>query len=118
TFDVVADGLEQGGVHHAAPEKLEPARLLAKPATAAVAALTFHVELCRRLGVRKEAWPESRLDPGIEELLGERIQCTLQVAQTDALVDDQALNLGEHRRVRRVEVAAAEEQARGKPPHR
>ena len=66
----------------------------------------------------KEARPEPRLDVGVEELLRERVERALEIAEADALVDDQPFDLREHRRVRRVEVVAAIDAARRDDPHR
>ena len=44
--------------------------------------------------------------PGAEEALGELGEHALQVGHRDVLVDEEALDLVEHRRVRRVVVAA------------
>src|SRR5712664_868492 len=51
---VVADGLEDGRMHHAAAEDLEPPRVLAGPAARAGAALATDVDLGARLRVREE----------------------------------------------------------------
>ena len=55
---------------------------------------------------------------GVEEALGERVQRALEIAEADALVDDEAFDLREHRRVRRVEVVAAVDAARRDDAHR
>src|SRR5437867_3127418 len=59
---VVADGLEDGWMHHAAAKDLEPPRVLAGPAARAGAALATDVDLGARLGVREEARTEADAD--------------------------------------------------------
>src|SRR5215831_758249 len=104
---VVADVFEEHRMHHAAAEDLHPSGLLAQPAALPVAALTLDVHLGGGLGVWEEARAKTRLDLAVEEALRERVQRALEVRQTDALVDDEALDLREHRRMSRVEVVAA-----------
>src|SRR4030095_15272132 len=103
-------------MHHAAAEQFDPARVLAQWAAGSVTALALRVEFGGGLRVRKEARPESRPHAGAEEALGERIQRALEVAQTDALVYDEAFDLGEHRRVRGVDRVAPVHT--GRPHHR
>ena len=71
------------------------------------------VELRRRLGEREVARPQARREAGAEERLGERLDRAGQVGQRDVAVDDEPLDLVEHRHVRGVGRVAAEHPARG-----
>src|SRR6187431_133487 len=51
TLWIVADGFEDGWMHHAAAQDLDPSGVLAERAARAVAALAFDVEFGRRLRV-------------------------------------------------------------------
>ena len=86
-------------MHHAAAENLQPVVAFAEADFALVAA-ALDVDLERRLGEREERRPEPHLDVvDLEERLAEFLQDPFQVAEMRALVDDQALDLMEHRRV-------------------
>ena len=87
-------------VHHAGAEDLEPAAGLADRGG-------VDVDLHRRLGEREVRGAEAHLDVvDLEERLAELLQRPLQVAEVGRLVDDQSLDLVEHRRVRRITVDA------------
>ena len=93
-------------VHHAAAEHFQPVRALANFDDAA-GALALHVHLRRRLRERKEV----RTEPGrhivdLEEGLHEIHKAALEVAHMDSLLDHEAFDLMEHRRMRRVPVIA------------
>ena len=117
---VVADGLEHRRVHHAAAEDLEPAGPLAhatvQPRPAARSAADVH--LGAGLGVREEARTEPQLALGAEQLAQNGEQRALQIGERDVLADDQPFDLGEHRRVREVEVVAPVDAAGRDQPHR
>src|SRR5215470_4988738 len=92
------------GVHHAAAENLQPVLALAKADLALVAA-ALDVDLERRLGEREERRPESHVDViDLEERLAELVQDPFEVTEMRAFVDDEALDLVELRRMRRVRV--------------
>ena len=65
-----------------------------------------HVDLDRGLGEREEVRAQADLAVGAEDRAGERQQRALEVGERDVLVDGEALDLVELRRVRRVGVAA------------
>src|SRR5215475_6022549 len=56
---IVAAVAQHLGVDHARAQDLQPARLLAYPTAGAAAQEAQHVDLRRRLGERKERWPEA-----------------------------------------------------------
>ena len=66
------------------------------------------VELAGRLGEREVARPQARREVGAEERLGERLDGAGEVGQADVAVDDEALDLVEHRHVGGVGRVAAE----------
>ena len=73
----------------------------------ALVAAALHVDFQRRLGEREERRPEPHLDVvDLEERLAEFLQHPFEVAEMRALVDHQAFDLVEHRRVGLVGVAA------------
>src|SRR5690606_13331814 len=84
-------------IDHSAPTPLDPART-------AFEGRVPQVELGRRLGEREEVRPKARLGLFAEQLAREVVQRALQVRHRDALVDDEALDLSEHRKVRRIEL--------------
>ena len=93
-------------VHHAAAEDFQPILALAE-SDLVLAAAALDVDLERRLGEREERRPEAHVDVvDLEEGLAELLQDPLEVAEMRAFVDDKALDLVEHRRVRLVAVAA------------
>ena len=63
------------------------------------------VHFGRRLGEREVGRPEPQSARLLEELLGKAGQDALQVREADVLVDHEALDLMEHRRVRDIRVA-------------
>ena len=93
-------------MNHAAAEHFKPVRALADFDDAA-GALTLHVHFRRRLREREEVRPEARGDViDFEESLHEIHEAAFQVAHMNALLDDEAFDLVEHRRVSRVPVIA------------
>src|SRR6202000_3568882 len=93
-------------MHRAAAENLQPILALAETDLALVAA-ALDVDLERRLGEREERRPEAHFDViDLEERLAELMQDPFEVAEMRALVDDEALDLMELRRMRRVRIDA------------
>ena len=91
-------------MHHAAAEDLQPVAAVAEFAGAAVPA---DIDLHRRLGEREVAGAEPHRQVGdAEEGAQEVDQRALQMAERQVAIEDQALALVEHRRVRRVMVGA------------
>ena len=89
-------------MHHAAAENLQPVVAFAEADLALVAA-ALDVDFERRLGEREERRPEAHLHiVDLEERLAEFFENPFQVAEVRVLVDHQALDLMEHRRVRLV----------------
>ena len=105
---VEAACLDHFPVDHARAKDFEPAIGLG----AADDALALHqrvadVDLDRRFGEREVARAHPQHDVvALEERLHEGLERPFQVAERDALVDHEALDLVEHRRVRRVGVRA------------
>src|SRR6202020_2995228 len=93
-------------MHHAAAENLQPVLALAEADFALVAAaLDVHLE--RRLGEREERRPEAHIDVvALEECLAELVQDPFEVAEMRALVDDEAFDLMELRRMGGVRIDA------------
>src|SRR3954464_3211527 len=89
-------------MHHSRAEYLHPAGALAARTSRPVTQLALHVHLRRGLGEREVAGTEPRLRLA-EEAIGEMGECRLEIDEADAFVDRQSLDLGEHRRVGRVE---------------
>src|SRR5579872_7492706 len=93
-------------MHHAAAENLHPVVALAE-ADFALLAPALDVDFERWLGEREEGRAEAHLDAiDLEERLAELLEDPFEVAEMRMLVDDQALDLMEHRRVRLIAVAA------------
>src|SRR5207342_2247106 len=87
-------------VHHAAAENLQPVLAFAETNLALVAP-ALDVDLERGLGEREERRPEPHVDVvDLEERLAELVQDSFEMAEMRTLVDDQALDLVELRRVR------------------
>src|SRR6202162_3764650 len=86
-------------MHHAAAENLQPVLALAE-ADLALVAPALDVDLERRLGEREERRTEPHVDViDLEERLAELVQDPFEVAEVRGLVDDEALDLVEVRRV-------------------
>src|SRR5580704_7978874 len=93
------------GMDHAAAEDFEPILALAEPDLPAGTA-ALDVDLERRRSERKEAWTEAHADMRhFEESLAEFLQHPLEVGERRALIDHQAFDLMEHRRMRLVGIA-------------
>src|SRR6185437_1297766 len=93
-------------MHHAATQNLQPVLALAEADFALVAA-ALDVDLERGLGEREERRPEAHVDVvDLEERLAELVQNPFEVTEMRALVDDEAFDLVELRRMRRVRVDA------------
>ena len=111
---VLAHVLEDVRVDLAGAEDLDPALALAHRAARAVAQEAVlavearDVDLDPRLGEREEVRAQADLALVAEDRAGERQQRALQVGERDVLVDREALDLVELRRVRRVAVAAVD----------
>ena len=103
---VVVDEAVHVGVDHAGAHDLQPAGVLARAAAGAAAQAAVHIHLDAGLGEREEVRAHADAAVGAEELAREVSHGALQVGQGDALVDDEALDLVEHGRVRGVRVAA------------
>src|SRR6185312_13477307 len=84
---------------HAAAEHFQPAGRTVRGVPA-------DVHFGRRLGEREIAGAEAHLEIALEERADELGQRALEVGETGSLVDQQALDLVEHRRVGLVRIAA------------
>src|SRR5688500_11699541 len=91
-FRIDADVTQHVRMDHAAAEHLQPAR-------AAVRLLPSDVHFRRRLGEREIARTEPHFEIALEERAHEFAQRALEVGEAGVLVDQQALDLVEHRRV-------------------
>src|SRR4030095_14740835 len=103
---VIAHRLEDRWMHHATPENLDPAGLLADRAAGAATLVATDVDLGAGLGIWKEAGSQPDLHVA-EERGDHRLERSLEIRHRDVLADDQRLELLEHRRVRQIEVVAA-----------
>ncbi|ABA47491.1 hypothetical protein BURPS1710b_1895 [Burkholderia pseudomallei 1710b] len=106
---------DHGRMHLAGTGNLEPL-------TGVLAVLEHHVDLGRRLGEREIRRTEAHENVvALEEFLQEIRISALQVREADVLVDPQAFDLVEHRRVRRIAVdavrAARRDHLDGRPVH-
>src|SRR5690606_27709668 len=102
---VDATGDEDPGVDHSAAAPLDPALAPAGAALLGVlpqADEAEQVDLGAGLGEGEVRGPEARGGALTEQARGEVVERALEVGHRDALVDDQALDLVEHRAVRRV----------------
>src|SRR5438552_6579293 len=103
---VDAAGAQHVRMHHAAAENFEPVLAFAETDLALVAP-ALDVDLERRLGEREERRAESHVDVvDLEERLAELVQNPFEMAEMRALVDDEALDLVELRRMRRIGIDA------------
>src|SRR5712675_483684 len=94
-----AAGAQHVRMHHAAAENLQPVLTLAETDLSLVAP-ALDVDLERRLGEREERRAESHVDViDLEERLAELVQDPFEVAEMRDLVDDEALDLMELRRM-------------------
>src|SRR5271166_6974784 len=92
-------------MHHPAAENLQPVLALAETDLALLAP-ALDVDLERRLGERKVRRAKAHLDlVDFEESFAELLQNPLEMTEVRALVDDQAFDLVEHRRMGLVTVA-------------
>src|SRR5438876_8436878 len=97
-----AAGAQHIRMHHAAAENLQPVLAFAKTDFALVAP-ALDIDLERGLGERKARRPEPHVDViDLEERLAELVQDPFEVAEMRALVDDEAFDLVELRRMRGV----------------
>src|SRR4029077_4431898 len=103
---VVADGFEHRGVHHAAAAELDPARLLAHRAAAAVALPAAQVDFRARFRVWEEARTKADTRRRRKHLLREREQDALEIGQQNPFADREPFDLSERRRVREIEIVA------------
>src|SRR3954454_9608570 len=109
---VVVDVGVDVGIDLAGAEDLDPALALAEAAARAVghealavAVEAGHVDLDARLGEREEVRAQADVAAVAENRVGEAEQRALEIGERDVLVDGEALDLVELRRVRRVAVA-------------
>src|SRR3954454_12415784 len=108
---VLAHVAEDVGIHLAGAQQLDPALALAQRAARAVAQEPVRaveagdVELDAGLGEREEVGTQADVAVVAEDRLRERLQRAREVGQRDVLVDREALDLVELRRVRAVVVA-------------
>ena len=85
-------------------ENLDPTGVLAQRAALAAALEAGNVDFDARLGEREVRRTQAGLDVCTEQRLDEFVEHSLQVAERDALVNDEAFHLVEHRGVGRVGV--------------
>ena len=93
-------------MHHAAAHHFQPAGLLAHAAALAGTHHALHVDFGRRLGEGEERRTETHAQRFFEEHPEEFLDGALEVGEADVLVDQQAFDLMEHRRVSDIGVAA------------
>ena len=94
--------LEDVGVDHATAQDLDPTRVFAEATALATANAAGNIRLGRWLGEGEEVGAEAGLALLAEERLDEVVERPLEIAEGDALVHDEALDLMELRQVRGV----------------
>ncbi len=108
--DVIAaagvDGLEDGGIDHAAAGELEPAVAAQRGG--------LDVDLEARLGEREKMRAETNLRGIAQKLAEEKFNRALEVGERDPFIDVKAFHLRELRQVRGVDFIAAIRGARGR----
>src|SRR5690606_34971075 len=92
-------------MHHAAAHDFQPAGLLAHTATLAAAHHALHVDFGGRLGEGEERGAETHTQRLLEEHPQEFLDGALEIGEVDVLVNQQAFDLVEHRRVSDIRVA-------------
>src|SRR6185436_7216334 len=92
---IVADGFEDGRMHHPRSADLEPSGLLAHVAAGAVALPAADVDFRARLRVRKETRAEAHPRFLAEHIAREHEERPLQIRQRNAFADDQPFHLRE-----------------------
>ena len=103
---VEAEVRDHARMHHPAPEHLHPA-LLAADHPASLLHRPADVDLGGWLGEREVGGAHAKHDVvALEEGAEERLERPIEVTERDSLVDDEAFDLVEHRRVGRVAVGA------------
>ncbi len=101
-----AAGAQHVRMHHAAAEDFEPVLAFAETNLALVAP-ALDVDLERGLGEREERRAKPHVDVvDLEERLAELVQDPFEMAEMRALVDDEALDLVELRRMRCIGIDA------------
>src|SRR5882762_7573648 len=101
-----AAGAQHVRMHHAAAENFQPILAFAEPDFTLVAS-ALDVDFERGFRERKERRPEPHVDViDLEERLAELVQDPFEVAEMRTLVDDEAFDLVELRRMRRIGIDA------------
>src|SRR6266487_5267317 len=90
-------------MHHTCAKDLQPAGVFADAAPLAVAERAIDIDLGARFREREVAATEAHAASLAEELLRETLQAALEIGHRAKLVDQEALDLVEHRLVRRVD---------------
>src|SRR5688572_21886817 len=94
-------------MHHSAAENLRPSRSFADRTACALAELALHIHLGRGFREGEIARAKACLRRA-KEATRKVVEHRLEVHEADTLVHAEPLDLGEHRRVRRVEEIAPE----------
>ena len=115
---VVAHCGEDGRIDHPRPADLQPARMLADPATLATAHDAGEVVLDAGFGEGEEVRAESYFHVWPHDLAGEFRQHALEVGQRDLAVDVEPLDLVEVHAVRRIRSVAPVTTPRTDDSHR
>src|SRR5437763_11329270 len=108
-FGIDVNGAQDVRVNHPRPAQFYPARPFAETTARAAALEAGVVGLHARLGERKIRGAEARARRGAEQTPDELGERALQVSHVRAALDEQALQLEEHRVVRRVGRVASED---------
>src|SRR5674476_622393 len=100
-------------IHDAAATPFDPTlsstrAAVTKQFRVALADETAEIDFGTRLGEREVRRAEASRGPGAEHHLGKVVEGALEVGHRDAFVDGEALDLVEHRRMRRVELVSTE----------
>ena len=105
-------------MHHSAAENLEPAGLAAHAAARPPADDALDVHLGGGLREGEVGRPEAQVQVRLEDVAAEGGEDPLEVREVRALVDDEALDLLEHRGMGEIGIAAVDAAARDHPERR
>ena len=109
---VVADVFEDDRVNHPATEDLHPTGALADPTRGGACAITFpgaaehatHVDLAAGLDEGEVTRAKANRDVLVEEAAKEECEHSFELGESHVFIDEEALELKEHRRMRGVVV--------------
>lgn len=102
---IQVNGFEDVGVDHAEATNFKPTGLLAETTAVAATAHALQVDFAARFYEGEEAWAQTGFQVRAVNGFKELIDDAFHIGHADVLIDDEAFDLVEHRRVRRIGVA-------------